>query len=177
MLFCSIKASEHEYFFCFVFLCFFKFCIWIANFQTFLYLWNSWRPCNNHQYHYAIITDPIIRCCFLNFAITTKHTQQILTQQPVSCLSWAFSFCGHHWSPELPCPFPVAHWCGRGHRILHIYPSPVEDQDFFKKHFPLEYLISIPEILWFEYAGMCDKVFCLHQSHTRRQQSITTVFF
>lgn len=62
------------------------------------------------------------------------HTEWILTQQPMSCLSWAFSFCGHYWSPEQPCPFPAVHWCGRDHKTLHIYPSPVEEKDFLKKN-------------------------------------------
>lgn len=42
----------------------------------------------------------------------------------MNCLSWVFFFCGHHWSPEQLCPFRAAHWYGRGHKILHIYPWP-----------------------------------------------------
>lgn len=64
-------------------------------------------------------------------------THRLLTLQQANCLSWVFSFCEHHWSPEQLCPVPAAHWFGHGHKTPHIYPSPKKEQDFLNRCFPL----------------------------------------
>lgn len=96
---------------------------------------------------------PVVRLFFPITSLSHTHklyylhtTHRLLTLQQANCLSWVFSFCEHHWSPEQLCPVPAAHWFGHGHKTPHIYPSPEKEQDFLNRcfprfHFPKQYSI------------------------------------